>query len=241
MGPSSGTPHRAEGPKIRDDDEHDKEVSPEEVPSRAEVLEILAAAPPPFRAAIGLGVNGLRIGEVVGITERQVRFDAGQLVVDQQLQRIKNAPGVWENRLTTPKRGKKRTIALPQPIGFVLRRHLEEYPPQNDEHGGLLFRGGRGATCAATPSMCRLASRPGRRWLAEGRFVFHSLRHFAATSMLAEAAPITAVAAHLGDTVETVQRAYVHWLRDEEDVPTQMFDRVLAPVVEDEDEDAASR
>ncbi len=229
-------------PKIRDDDDRDKEVSPEEVPSRAEVLAILAAAPAPFRAAIALGATGLRIGEVMGITERQIRFDAGKLVVDQQLQCIKVAPGVWENRFTLPKRGKTRTIGLPQPIGFMLRRHLEEYPPLNDEHEGLLFRGGRRALLRRD-AFYDSAWRPALvgAGLPRGRFVFHSLRHFAASSMLAEAAPITAVAAHLGDTVETVQRTYVHWLRDEVDVPTQILDRVLAPVVEDEDEDAASR
>jgi integrase len=76
--------------------------------------------------------------------------------------------------------------------------------------------------------------------LAEDRFVFHSLRHFSASAMLADSAPITAVAAHLGDTVETIQRTYVHWLRDEEDVPAQVLDRVLAPVVEEEEEDEGS-
>ena len=55
--------------------------------------------------------------------------------------------------------------------------------------------------------------------LPTDRFVFHSLRHFAASSMLAEGAPITAVAGHLGDTVETISRTYLHWLRDDRDVP----------------------
>jgi len=47
------------------------------------------------------------------------------------------------------------------------------------------------------------------------RYVFRSLRHWCASSMLAEGAPITAVAGHLGDTVETVSRTYAHWLRDD--------------------------
>ncbi len=46
--------------------------------------------------------------------------------------------------------------------------------------------------------------------IAEDRFEFHTLRHFAASSMLAEGVPITAVAGHLGDAVETVQRTYAH-------------------------------
>jgi hypothetical protein len=37
------------------------------------------------------------------------------------------------------------------------------------------------------------------------------------------------VAGHLGDTVETVSRTYVHWLRDDRDVPAAVLERVLAP------------
>lgn len=60
-------------------------------------------------------------------------------------------------------------------------------------------------------------------------FTFHSLRHFCASTLLAEGASLTAVAGHLGDTVETVSRTYVHWLRDDRDVPAEVLDRVLAP------------
>ncbi len=220
-------------PKAREDDEDDEAVGPDDVPSRAEVLDILAAAPPPFRAAIALGVNGLRIGEVMGRSQRRIRFDH-RLVVDQQLQRIKTSSGGWENRLTLPKGGKKRTIALPQSIGFVMRRHIEAYPPQDDEWGGLLFRGGRGALLRRSDLYAQ-AWKPAlvAAGLPEDRFVFHSLRHFAASSMLADSAPPTAVAAHLGDTLETLQRTYAHWLRDEEEVPAQVLDRVLALVIEE--------
>ena len=62
-----------------------------------------------------------------------------------------------------------------------------------------------------------------------GRFTFHALRHFCASTLLAEGAPLTAVAGHLGDTVETVSRTYVHWLRDDREVPADVLDRVLAP------------
>lgn len=48
-----------------------------------------------------------------------------------------------------------------------------------------------------------------------------------------EVAPLSAVAGHLGDTVETVSRTYVRWLRDDRDVPADVLERVLAPVAED--------
>jgi integrase len=59
--------------------------------------------------------------------------------------------------------------------------------------------------------------------------VFHGLRHFAASSMLAEGVPVPAVAGHLGDTVETISRVYAHWLRDDRDVPADALDLLLAP------------
>jgi integrase len=68
--------------------------------------------------------------------------------------------------------------------------------------------------------------------LVPDRFTFHALRHFCASSLLAEGAPLTAVAGHLGDTVETVSSVYVHWLRDDHDVPAAVLDRVLAPAAE---------
>jgi len=73
----------------------------------------------------------------------------------------------------------------------------------------------------------------GNAGLDERRFHFHSLRHFCASTSLAEGASLTAVAGHLGDTVAEVARTYVHWLRDDRDVPASVLDRVLAPEAED--------
>jgi integrase len=123
-------------------------------------------------------------------------------------------------------RGDSQTIVVPGVVAVELRRHLRDH-----QDTGLLFRGRRG-----TPSMRRdqfyaSAWRPALRaaGLAEDRFTFHALRHFCASTLLAEGAPLAAVAGHLGDTVETVSRTYVHWLRDDRDVPAAVLDRVLAP------------
>ena len=79
-----------------------------------------------------------------------------------------------------------------------------------------------------------LATRCASTLLAEGAPITASRQAISATrcgvpTLLAEGAPITAVAGHLGDTVETVSRTYVHWLRDDRDVPLAVLDRVLAP------------
>jgi integrase len=208
-------------PPKRRDGERDG-VGPADVPTRAEAVAILQGAPAPYRAAIALGLTGLRVGEVLGLSLDRLELDARLVTVDRQLQRI----GL-ELVLTTPKAEKARTIAVPSFVAVELRRHVRDHLP--DDADGLLFTGGRGArfrrdqfyVSAWRPALSAAGLDP-------RGFVFHSLRHFAASSMLAEGAPITAVAGHLGDTVETVASTYAHWLRDDREVPAAVLDRVLA-------------
>jgi integrase len=197
------------------------QVGPEDVPTRAEALAILAGAPAQFRAAIALGLAGLRVGEVLGVTADRLELDQRQVTVDRQMQ-------VYGGRrvLTTPKAEKVRTIRVPGLVAVELRRHLRDH-----QADGILFRGLRGAEMLRRDQFYGSAWRPALKaaGLAEDRFRFHACRHWCASTLLAEGAPITAVAGHLGDTVETVSRTYVHWLRDDRDVPAAVLDRVLAP------------
>jgi integrase len=204
--------------------EADGKVGPDQVPTRAEALAILEAAPSRFRAAIALGLTGLRVGEVLGMSADRLALDRRHVTVDQQLQRI----GA-EMVLTTPKAEKVRTIVVPNLVAVELRRHLRDYQAE-----GLIFRGARGAEMLRRDQFYDAAWKPALQGagLEPGRFTFHALRHFAASSLLAEGAPLTAVAGHLGNVVETVSRVYVHWLRDDRDVPADVLDRVLAPSAE---------
>ncbi|HVV35192.1 MAG TPA: site-specific integrase [Acidimicrobiales bacterium] len=196
-------------------------VSPNEVPTREEAISLLEAAPAPYRAAIALGIAGLRVGEVLGMCGDRIDLASARVVVDQQLQTMAGVLG-----LTTPKREKTRTIVVPAVVATELRRHLRDH-----EAEGLLFRGLRGAPMLRRDQFYASAWRPALRGagLSADRFKFHSLRHFCASTLLAEGAPLSAVAGHLGDTVETVSRTYVHWLRDDRNVPAAVLDRVLAP------------
>jgi integrase len=207
--------------KARADERHGR-VGPDDVPTRAEAAAILAAAPDRFRAAIALGLSGLRVGEVLGMSADRLDLRRSLVTVDRQLQRVGG-----EVTLTTPKAEKNRTIAVPGVVVAELARHLDIY----GDHGPL-FKGGRGAL-QRRDEFYRSAWRPALvgSGLAPDRFVFHSLRHFCASSLLAEGAPLAAVAGHLGDSVETVSRTYVHWLRDDREVPAGVLERVLAPLI----------
>jgi integrase len=184
-------------------------------------LAILAASPTSFRAAVALGFAGLRVGEVLGMTADRIVIDRREVTVDRQMQRIGN-----EFVLTTPKAEKVRTITVPALVAVELRRQLRERPE------GILFRDLRGAPMLRRDQFYSSGWRPALRGagLPERRFRFHACRHWYASTLLAEGAPLAAVAGHLGDTVETVSRIYVHWLRDDRDVPADVLDRVLAPV-----------
>jgi integrase len=164
----------------------------------------------------------MRVGEVLGMSADRVDLDRRRVTVDRQLQRVGG-----ELVLTTPKAEKVRTIVVPGAVALELRRHLREFAA-----AGLLFRTPRSDEPMRRDQFYASAWRPALvgAGLARDRFVFHSLRHFSASSMLAEGVPLTAVAGHLGDTVETVGRVYAHWLRDDREVPAAVLDRLLAPV-----------
>ena len=191
------------------------------MPTRDEVLAIIQSAPARFRAAVALGATGLRIVEVLGLTTDRLDLAERLVTVNRQLQRV----GA-ESMLTTPKAEKTRTIRVPGAVAFELRRHVRDYVDD-----GLLFRTPRSGRAMRRDEFYASAWRPAL--VAAGfdrrRYVFHSLHHFAASSMLAERVPVTAVAGHLGDTVETVSRVYSHWLRDDRDVTADALDRLLAP------------
>lgn len=220
-------------PRVRAD-EDDGKVTAADVPTRAEALAILEAAAPRYRAAIALGIAGLRIGEVLGLSADRLELDQRKVTVDRQLQVIGG-----KRTLTTPKAEKVRTIVVPGVVAIELRRHLRDFCGD----GGMLFRGERSGHLFHRNRFYGLVWEPTLKkaglWLdatdedrGRGRFVFHSLRHFCASTLLAEGAPITAVAGHLGDGIATVSTTYAHWLRDDQDVPASVLDRVLAPVAE---------
>ncbi len=205
-------------PKRRADDTSGR-VTPEQIPTRAEALAILAAAPEGYRAAIALGLAGLRIGEVLGLEWSKVDLVNRRVRIDQQTDGY---------AVTTPKCEKVRTVAVPDLVAVELRRHRRDHATDR-----WLFPGGGVEGTLHRVRFYKVAwGRALRAAGLEGRFTFHALRHFAASTLLAEGAPITAVAGHLGDVIGTVQKVYAHWLRDDRDIPAEVLGRVLAPAAE---------
>jgi integrase len=202
-------------PKRRANDTSGK-VGPEQVPTRGEALALLAAAPSRYRAAIALGLAGLRIGEVLGLSWDRVDLSTRQVTIDRQTDG-------WT--IATPKNERTRTITVPELVATELRRHRRDHASDR-----WLFPGGGIEGTMHRATFYKSAWQPALRDAGlAGRFNFHSLRHWAASSLLAAGVPLPAVAGQLGDVVETITKVYSHWLRDDRQVPAAVLDRLLAP------------
>jgi integrase len=223
-------------PKRRQGDSAGK-VRPEDVPSRAEALAILAGAPTAWRAAVALGIAGYRIGEVLGQRVDRLALNQRKVTVDAQATEL-TGKGVV---LSTVKNERSRTITVPQLVAVELRRHLREgyggtwTDPDGGDHemlfvrpDGRLYRHAEFYAQAWQPALKAAG-------LAPKRFKFHSLRHHCASSLLAEGCPLPAVAGYIGDSQQTVMRVYSHWLPEDGGVPAVILDRVLATAENERD------
>lgn len=202
--------------------QHAHGVQPQDVPTRSEALSILEHTPERFRFGSHLAANGCRVGEVLGFTESQLDLRTGSVVIDRQLLRV-------GNRMVfgPPKRGKVRSFRLSDAALWEARRHLRDFPTLGSD--GLLFTGARGQERMRRDAWYDSSWKPALvgAGLPHDRFVFHSMRHFCASAMIAEGVPEPAVAHHIGDTVETLRRVYVHFLRDDEGVPVEALNNVF--------------
>jgi len=133
--------------------EKDDRVRPEDVPTRVEAVAILKGTPTSFRAAVALGLAGLRVGEVLGLTADRIVIDHRRVTVDRQMQRYGGRAV-----LTTPKSEKVRTITVPALVAVELRRHVRDHVPE-----GILFRGLRGADMLRRDQFYSSAWRPALR------------------------------------------------------------------------------
>lgn len=222
-------------PKRRADDTTGR-VTPDMVPTAAEALAILAAAPQQYRAAVALGIAGLRLGEVLGMEADRIDLDAGTVTVTHQATEHVGKGVV----LATPKAEKSRTIVVPALVATELRRHLRAgyggtwTDAKGHEHRMLfvhnakLLSKGVFYDQAWTPAL--------RDAKLTGRFTFHGLRHHCASQLLSAGAPMPAVAGYLGHHLHTLTRVYAHWLRDDATVPADVLNRLFSDTGTDDDE-----
>lgn len=226
----------------------------------ADVVELADLIVPNLSAAVYVGAGcGLRRGEVMGLTVDRVNFLRRTVTVDRQL-----AAG---NMTTGPVFGPPktaasvRTVPLPQLVADALARHLATYEPGP---AGLIFTGRTGAFMLPgrfTPVwrdalVKRWMRRVGRSTTRAGYVravdrvdylaahpdgsdvTFHDLRHFYASSLIADGQSVRVVQARLGhETAAETLGTYAHLWPDDEDRTRAAVDRMFRD--DDGDEGAA--
>jgi integrase len=161
-----------------------------------------------YLVALGLG---MRQGELLALRWQDVDLDAGTITVAHTLQRIGGTVTLAE-----PKTAKsRRSLSVPAPVLASLREHRKRQLAERLavgsawQDGGFVF-----ASTIGTPLEAHAVSHRLTRQLAAAgvrRVSFHSLRHAAASYLLAAGVPLRVVQEVLGHSqLSTTADIYAH-------------------------------
>ncbi|MFH5802411.1 tyrosine recombinase XerC [Alienimonas sp. DA493] len=186
--------------KRRDEDKYD--------PFTADEMRAICEAAVGLRYAAlwpVLFATGLRIGEALGLRPEDVDLTERTARIEQACKMERGSPVV--GRLKTKR--SRRTVPLTEAACAALTDHLAERLAEGNGGADLLFCSPRGSLPQHNnvrarswyPALERAGVRPRNP---------HQTRHTFATLALNAGAPVTAIAACMGDTVATVTRTYAH-------------------------------
>lgn len=195
------------------------------------VAAVGAALPERYAVLVPVGVGlGLRQGEAFGLPVDHIDFLRRRVEVRQQVKTV-NGGAVFD----LPKRGKTRSVPLPETVAVALSEHLRRFPPVPvtlpwREPGGeprtslLVFTNTAGGTInrgafndrAWKPALVAAGIIPergeGERYAASREHGYHVLRHTYASTQLQAGVSVPAVAKYLGhaDGGALLLRTYAH-------------------------------
>lgn len=167
-----------------------KAVREKHVLSPEQISRLLMALPEPSRTISLLGVlTGLRIGEMLGLRWKDVRFDSREIRIEQAW---------YRGSFGTPKtKASKRTIPLPDAVHVPLMRIRGKQKSQTED--SLVFQTRNGTPYSDTNLLHKQLKPVGRKlgmpWLS-----WHALRRTHATLLQAAGASLRDAQAQLGHT-----------------------------------------
>jgi integrase len=173
------------------------------LPVHAQIEAVAAGLPPDWAVTVWLMHGcGLRIGEALAVSLRCRISNGSTLRVKEQVN-----PAGQLRPLKFRQAGEFRDIPLPQYVGEAIDKHVADHGTTSD---GYLFQGRKYKLVVRRTyqeDFHRAAARAG----LPPEFIPHSLRHFYASTALAEGIPITDVSRWLGHkSIEVTHQIYGH-------------------------------
>ena len=156
--------------------------------------------------------TGMRISEVIGITEDRILWEKRQFKVDRQWQRETNSFIDTKNRKVRYVELSNDTIRLLRKIIQLNKEEALKTGYRNDKNFLFLSK----MVLYLKPVSYHTVRQKLKRYLKELKFEkadilsTHALRHTHASRLLLEGATMEYIAEQLGDEMETVEKIYVH-------------------------------
>lgn len=174
-----------------------------------QVSAIAAAVPGRCQAmVIAQAGLGLRIGELLALRVSDVNFLRREVRVEFQI-----PPNGTEREAPKTERS-KRTLPLPQFVADELARHIQLYPPLEDES---LFSNAAGRVWTTSRYGVVFTTAAARAGMPTGTTT-HALRHHYASVLLLAGESVVAVAERLGHkNANLVIKTYGHLMPDSEE------------------------
>jgi integrase len=179
-----------------------------------------------YRLALTLG---MRQAEILGLRWQDVDIDGSRLRVRQTLQRIGKEIVIKEPKTERS----RRTLALTPSLVSALLAHRDRQEFERKRAGSLWQESGLVfTTMVGTPLGARNLTREYKRHLNAAslpkEFRFYDMRHAAASLLIADGLPITAVSAMLGHALtSTTLNNYAHVLPGADRLTADAMERLL--------------
>jgi len=179
-----------------------------------------------YRVALTLG---MRQAEILGLRWQDIDLEARHLRVRQTLQRVGKEIVIKEPKTERS----RRTLALTPSLVAAMLAHRDRQEFERKRAGadwqetGLVF-----TSTIGTPLDARNLTREYKRHLAAAElpkeFRFYDMRHAAASLLVADGLPITAVSAMLGHALtSTTLNTYAHVLPGSDRLTAEAMERLL--------------
>lgn len=156
---------------------------------------------------------GLRVGEVIGLTDLAFNFKSGTITIDKQWKKLGNK----EHGFGKPKsKNSYRDVPIPASYISALKKYVQGCVIGTDRRIFL------DATTGTTVNRIR------NKMIKLGLDAsIHDLRHTYATTLLANGFDYKTVAELMGDNVQTIIRTYSHFTKDMFDSAKTRIDNIL--------------